>query len=191
MRNLVSLQKTTVALAVMQALAFNPSSAATITVNNASDSTAGCTFRQAIEIINTGSDQSNGCFLNTSNDSLGSNDTILFDNSITRVSLTTGQVTINSDVSINGGSKGVTLSGNNSSRLLGIYASNVLISNMTLTNGSSNLNGGAIHALQSDITLSNSTISTNSATSGGGIHAEGSNVTLNNSAVLNLSLIHI
>jgi len=49
-----TLSKTSIALAVAQAMLMNVSSAATITVTNGGDNGAGCTFREATLSINAG-----------------------------------------------------------------------------------------------------------------------------------------
>jgi len=185
-----TVKQTGIALAVAQALVANVSSAATITVNNGADGSAGCTFRDAIATINAGSILPNGCSIDTGNGSLGTNDTIQFDVAGDSISLTAGEVVIESDVSINPGDGAVTIEGDGSSRLLAtrpFYNTNVSINRMTLTGGSvSGVGGGIIAAEFSSVTLTNSTVMGNSASIyGGGIHADtNSSVTLIDSNII-------
>jgi len=185
-----TVKQTGIALAVAQALVANVSSAAIITVNNGADGGAGCTFRDAIRTINQSRILPNGCSVDTGNGSLGTNDTIQFDVAGDSISLTAGEVVIESDVSINPGDGAVTIAGDGSSRLLAtlrFYSANVSINRMTLTGGStSRLGGGIFAALSNTVTLTDSTIIGNSANSGGGgIFAdEGSTVTLTNSTIM-------
>ena len=190
MQNLISLKKTGIALAVTQALAINISSAATVTVNNAGDGPMGCSFREAVQSINR-QNTPPGCTLNTTDDPIGTNDTVLFDSLITEVSLE-DQVSINRDMSINPGGHAVIVSGNNNTRILEINDADVVIENMTVTNGSTNSDqvngGGGIYVKSSTVTLNNSTITENSAATydgpnGGGIFSQDSILTLNNSTI--------
>ena len=122
MNHLNTLKQTGIALAVAQAVAINVSSAATITVDNGVDDNAGCTFREAVATVNAGSDQANGCSIDSSIDPLGTNDTIEFNVTGDSIALTAGEVLIDSDVSINPGGGAITIDGddNGDSGLLDI-----------------------------------------------------------------------
>ena len=184
----LTLKKTGIAIAVAQAVAINVSSAATITVNNGRDAGAGCTFREAVAVVNAGSNQSNGCVVDTRNDRLGVNDTIEFNVSSDSISLTAGEILIASDVSINPGGSAITIDGNRNDRLLNINDANVLIDSLTLINGVTNSagnagNGGAISAYSSTLTITNSTISGNTALGECGAIGAGGSIALYNNII--------
>ena len=194
MNRLNTLKQSTIALAVAQAMVINVSSAATITVNDGGDAGAGCTFREAVVIVNAGSDQSNGCSIDISNGPLGSNDTIEFDVVGNSILLTAGEVLIDSDVSINPAGGAITIAGDRTDRLLNIESANVSIDNATLSESGFNFDlysfeytaGGAIAANLSTLTLNNSNISDNLTYffyTGAGISAQSSTVTINNSSL--------
>jgi hypothetical protein len=131
---------------------FNPAAAATITVTNTDDNGAG-SLRQAI--INA-----------------VSGDTINF--SITgTITLTSGELLINKNLTINGpGASVLAISGNNSSRIFNITAGDVLVTGITIQDGNpgSGSNGGGILVRNNtNLTISNSVIRDNEAGVGGGI----------------------
>ncbi len=182
MNNLSSLNKTGIALAVAQALAFNVSSAATITVNNGADTTVGCSFREAIDTINQGNNLNNGCDADLADGGFGVNDSLKFE--VNAITLSEGEVLIDSDVSINPNGSPVTITGNNTSRLLNVNVADVSIEELTLTGGSSTDFGGAIIAVNGAVLIINdSHIFGNSARTGGGISARDSYVVINNSVI--------
>ena len=97
-------------------------------------------------------------------------DTIDFDAGLngSTITLTTGEIDITDDLQINGpGAANLTISGNNSSRILDIAASasTVSVSGLTLTDGFAyNEDGGAIHSLASSrLTIADSVITGNEA----------------------------
>lgn len=110
----------------------------------------------------------------------GPGDTIEFDSSLSghTITLTSGELTINKDLTITGlGQDNLTISGNNSSRVFNITAGNVEISGLTITNGKAadgspgndGENGGAIYSDSgSNLTLTNCIIRNNSSGNGGG-----------------------
>jgi HYR domain len=134
---------TCIALALMTAA--NHARAATITVMNTNDSGAG-SLRQAII-------------------DAGSGDTIDF--SVTgTITLTTGELPINKDLSIAGpGISNLIVSGNHASRVFEINSGKaVMISGLTISDGSGGgiFNGGTL-------TLDNVVVSGNSSANGGGV----------------------
>ena len=142
--------------------------AATITVTNTNDSGAG-TIRQAIADANDG-------------------DTVEF--AVTgMITLITGELLVDRSITISGpGATNLSVDGNGSSRAFHINSGKtVTISGLTIANGASN-NGGGIFNEHADLTLSNCTVSGNSASiSGGGIYSHGgvrsATLTLNNSTI--------
>jgi hypothetical protein len=144
--------------------------ATTITVTNLNDSGPG-SLRQAILDANS---------------SLGL-DTIDFDASLTggTITLTSGNLSMTDDLNIFGlGSANLTVSGNNSSnvfRILDNPSVVVQIDGLTIRGGRSGA-GGAI-SNRGMLTVTNSTISSNSADIGGGIYNEDGTLTVSNSII--------
>ena len=139
--------------------ALGKAEAATITVGNNSDAGDGtsCTLRQAIAAANTDS-------VGTSTCTAGSGaDTIVFAGGITSVGLdgANGALTLTSAnaTTIDGGA-GVTISlSNGSSRILAVSAgATAVLSHITVSGGSSALDGGCIYSTGT-LTLDNSTVS--------------------------------
>ncbi|MBP0022087.1 MAG: CHAT domain-containing protein [Cyanobacteria bacterium SBLK] len=136
---------------------------ATLTVTSLADSGSG-TLRQRIQTDAT------------------AGDTITF-GVIGTLTLTSGEITwATESLTLDGNSQIV--SGNNASQVFNITAANATIENLTIQNGSTTGNGGAIrHTGTGTLTLTNSIISSNSSGfSGGGIYSLGA-VTLTNSTV--------
>jgi predicted outer membrane repeat protein len=102
------------------------------------------------------------------------------------ITLTTGELGINKDVTIAGpGADVITVSGNHASRVFDVGdALTVNISGLTISDGSvNNANGGGIDN-QGTLTVTNSTLSGNSAGYyGGGIENDGGTVTVTNSTL--------
>jgi Domain of unknown function (DUF4347) len=146
---------------------------ATFNVTNTNDSGAG-SLRDAIIQANT---------------ALGA-DTISFTGSIFKdavpdqITLTSGQLNIDSDITINGtGASKLSISGNNASRVFQITsASKVTISGIYITQGNSDLSPGGSIRNFGTLTLKNSVVSGNRSAFGGGIANFGI-LTLNNSTV--------
>ncbi|MEO8329651.1 MAG: choice-of-anchor Q domain-containing protein [Candidatus Nanopelagicales bacterium] len=151
--------------------------AATITVTNTNDSGAG-SLRQALADANDG-------------------DTIDF--SVTTpatITLTSGQLWVNKSVIISGPSGGrLSVNGNAASRVFLVYDPRcnfncvaVTISNLTITNGLAvgyccEDNGGGISNWNGLLTITNSTISGNSAPYGGGIFNGDGQLMITNSTI--------
>ena len=148
---------------------------ATFSVINTDDSGLG-SLRQAIEDAN----------------STTGLDTIEFDEELSgqEISLTSGQLQITDDLTINGlGADELTISGNNDSRVFMLDdrdESNqieVVIDGLTITEGNAFDNGGGIFNRE-NLTVNNTTISGNSAINGGGISNDyESTVVVTNSSI--------
>jgi len=213
MHKLSTLKRTSIALAVTQTLAVNVSSAATIIVNNGEDFGANCTLRDAIESVNAGSDLINGC---TINGSLGNDDTVLFNVSGRRISLTGGRLDVDSDVSINPEGNTITVnrySGNAevfnvssagevsidnmiiagaSSHGIRSFGGTVTLTNSTISGNSDNGTGAGIYAFRSIFTIDNTMITGNRAAQlGAGIYSFGSVITITNSTISGNSTTYI
>jgi len=193
-----SIQKTCVAVAVAQAISFNVSEAATFRVTNGFDEGIGCTMRDALENINNGvSAPTNGC-LNQTGEPAGTNDTIEL--GVSTVSSLTATLEITNDVAINPSGGLRTFLGNSNDRVFKIDSSTVTMNSVSIRNGladdgndNQNLpadSGGGIYISSntntspSTLTLSNSTITGNSANrNGGGIYSISSELILENTTV--------
>ena len=141
-------------------LAPQAGAATTFTVTNTADSGAG-SLRQAIDDANSNAGA----------------DLIVFDASAAgTITLTTGDIDIEGDVSITGlGATNSIISGNNITRIFYMYdegARTISISGLTLTDGSSgSAGGGAIYSRGIDLTLSGVVITGNdSDRRGGGVY---------------------
>ncbi len=186
-----SLKPKLLTLAIVQALAFQAAKAASIEVTSNLDDGTDCTLREAIASVNAGSDQSNGCVIDTGADPLGTNDTINMAAGVAGSTITLGgtELTPTKSVTING--ENITVDANNTSRVMNLYRLqsaayfSVTLNHLTLSGGNSIDNGGGIYAGFVGLTLVDSTITGNTAgNDGGGIHA--SNfipLTLTNSTV--------
>jgi predicted outer membrane repeat protein len=143
--------------------------AATITVMNTNNNAAG-SLRQAL------ADAVDG-------------DTINFDSSFNgqTITLTSGELVVDKSVTINGpGSDNLTVDGNHASRVFHVSGGvTVTIAGLTVTNGSVfSTSGGGIYNDHSTLTMSNCTLSDNSASdNGGAIYNDHAALTLNNCAV--------
>ncbi len=92
--------------------------------------------------------------------------------------------TITADLTIDGGDN--TLSANDLSAIFTIDNANVIIRNLTISNGLTGTRGGAFYIDGGSLTLTNSSIENNQALdSGGGIYANNARVTLNSTVVRN------
>jgi hypothetical protein len=121
-------------------------------------------------------------------DNLNSNDRVLFNlpvnSTITlgpEISITNGTLEI-----IGTGASNLRISGNNTSRVFDNSRANLTISGVTITNGRAALFGGGIYNQDGILTLTNSTVSGNTAPGfgyGGGIFNSGGTMTLTNSTV--------
>lgn len=176
-------RKTVVAIAIAQSLINPIAQAAQINVDNSEDAGVGCTFREAVTSMNNGNVGATGC---VGTGVFGTSDVIGFTALVPSVSITNGQIEIDTDLTINGDSAGVIINGDATSRLLNLDSPDTVITlkQVTLSNGSAATKGGAIYANDVTLSIRNSTISGNSAVDGGGIFAtSGSIVELTQSEV--------
>ncbi|MBM4091791.1 MAG: hypothetical protein FJ276_20545, partial [Planctomycetes bacterium] len=121
----------------------------------------------------------------------GGPDTIEFASELAdqTITLTSGELHITDDLTINGlGADKLTISGNSSNRIFLVDDGNpnttimVSISGLSLENGSTSGQGGAI-LNKEDLTVEDSTLADNSAYSGGGIFNWGRTLTVTNSTL--------
>ena len=113
-----ALKKTAISIAVAQALFIHTSFAGTITVNNDADANVNCTFREAIDVVNNGTQNpSNGCNVTGT---IGTNDILNF--SVASVTLANGQVIIEENVSLNPNSSSLSITSNNAQYATAIIA---------------------------------------------------------------------
>ena len=145
--------------------------AATYTVTNTQDSGAG-SLRDALMQANSTAEP------DTIEFQIATNDTGCAGDACT-ITLTSGQLSIESDLTINGpGANRLTVSGNDASRVLSISSGTVNISGLTISHGKLGsvgdiltLLGGGIYNFNGNVTLSNSTVADNfSVNNGGGIY---------------------
>src|ERR1043166_7249209 len=143
-----------------------------ITVTNTNDSGPG-SLRQALATANDG-------------------DTIGFDSSLNGqvITLTSGELTVNNSIIISGpGANQLAVDGNAAGRVFHISPGRtVIISGLTIRNGSSSSEGGGIYNDRAALTLNNCVVSGNfSSFDGGGIYNYGqggsATLTLNSSTV--------
>ncbi len=155
---------------------------AIITVTSAADNltvNGQVTLREAIQAANTN--------LRVDGSTAGSGaDTIQFAAGLAGATITLNgtELQITSPMTINGlGAAQLIISGGNTSRIFEVFAGvNVTIAGLTLENGSGGGGGGGGIANSGTLTISNSTISGNSADAGGGIYNLGT-LTINNSTI--------
>jgi predicted outer membrane repeat protein len=143
---------------------------ATFNVTNTNDAGAG-SLRDAIGKANTAPGA----------DTINFTGSIFKDAVPDQITLTSEQLTINSDITINGtGANKLSISGKNGSEVFAIIrGSKVTISGVFITHKSGS-GGGILN--NGTLTLNNSTVSGNLALYGGGIYSDGT-LTLNNSTV--------
>ena len=122
-------------------------------------------------------------------------DRITFDGALANqtLTLTGGQLVITSDVTINGDTNGdhkadFTISGNDTSRIFGIFDCSVALASLTLTDGYGrslySVSGGAIYAdLYSRLSIADCTIQDSYAKRGGAITCHGTTLTIVNSTL--------
>jgi len=109
--------------------------------------------------------------------------------------LTSGQITLNQNLTLDasGLSNGISINGNNAGRVFEVSNATVVLNSLAITNGEDNKDindtsggGGGIFIYSGNLTLNNCTVAGNSATNswgGGGIYINSGNLTLNNCTV--------
>jgi len=173
MNQTLSFKKKCIAISVMQALYASSSLAATVTVDNGGDVGVGCTLREAVRTISA-IENFGGC---VAVGSFGNNDTVNFGPGITSVSGLSSQMQITQDTSINPGGLPISITSLGNDRVFEVLFTTVSMDNLTISGGSigdsdTNPNaqegGGGISIINSTVTLTNSTITGNSAVDDGG-----------------------
>jgi hypothetical protein len=180
-------------------------SPATLTVNSTADTASPSdpylSLREAIAIVNSPTlpDGLSAQILGQISGTLhyGGADTIVFDHTAVNTAITLGgsqlELSLPDDtaqVTIDGGAAGVTLDGNNTSRVFqvdgGVQAT---LQHLTITNGKAfgtySQGGGIYAASGSRLSVSSSTLTGNSATFGGGISAVSSTLSVSDSTLQN------
>ena len=147
------------ATSVNFSLTNTPGCSSAITVTNNADSGAG-SLRQAIADVCPGG-------------------TITFNSDYT-ITLTSGELAIGKDVTIDGQTNNVAVSGNNASRVFNITSGNVTLNKLTIANGNASGSSGGGILNSGTLTVTNSTISGNLADDGGGMYNNSSSPTLTN-----------
>ena len=133
------------------------------TVTNNADAGAG-SLRQAISDLCSGG-------------------TISFQNDTT-ITLTSGELLLDKDMTIDGGSHTIVVDGNTASRVFHISSARVSLKHLTIQNGKTDY-GAGIYSYLGNLTVTDSTISGNTATngSGGGIYNQAGTLTITNSTI--------
>jgi CSLREA domain-containing protein len=160
----------------------SPAWAATYTVNSTADTddgvctsvSGGCTLREAINAANT---------------TTGVADTINFNlGSAATITLTSAQlppITDGTELTIDGGSADITISGDNQYRVFEVGSdAKLTVSNLTVANsGDATALGGGIYNGGGTLEVSNTTLSGNSSDGGGGIFNGGGTATVSNTTL--------
>ena len=175
------------ALAIALALGAGGADAATIAVTSGGDAgdSGTCTLRQAIVAIESQTLTGTTCSF-SNGDPFGTNDTIVFDDTLTAATITLAQ----GQLSVGGLAAPLTIRGSGqtieASFLCQLFSRaksvTLTVSSLTLMGGSA-FGGGGMYASYSTVTLSNSTVSGNYAHNGGGVRANISTLTLTDSVV--------
>lgn len=162
--------------------------AASITVNSTADTSISadgqCTLREAVANANSDSDTTGGdCVAGSGTDSISFTPGALGQT----ITLSGSEITISSNLSISASPTGITLNGNNTSRIFLINTgTTVTLSDLQITNGNTTGNGGGIQNLGT-LTLNDSMVKNNTATAvGGGIlNGTGASLTINSTTIVN------
>ena len=158
------------AVAITLALLATHTGAITISVNDSDDSATpvGCALRDAITAVNSGAFVPSDPCSGTSSGTFGSGDTIVFDPALagSTVTLQQGQLAISAPMTITG--SGQTVDANAASRAFAVTA-NTGVSNLTVTNASTNGNGSAfyVNGAGHTLTLTHVTVTGNVNTATG------------------------
>ena len=122
----------------------------------------------ATRTVTSSADSGSGSLRDIIDNVANAGDSIVFANSISTITLTSGDIQIDLNISIDGGGD-VEIDGNANSRIFNINGNNVLIvsiQNLTFKNGSENSGngGGAIYNRNENVTVSNCVFTGNSFT---------------------------
>jgi CSLREA domain-containing protein len=159
--------------ALALSLCMSPLQAATITVDTLNDelnNDGDCSLREALESANTDTgvdDCDSGAGADVINIPAGT------------ISLTSGQMTLSTDIDIRGaGMNDTVIDAQSGSRIFnvtdssGVAYSTIIIDGLTLTNGDSGtFNGGAIYSIE-NLAVSNLKLESNTAANGGGLYIQ-------------------
>jgi photosystem II stability/assembly factor-like uncharacterized protein len=107
--------------------------------------------------------------------------------------LTTGELSINSSMTITGpGASVIAISGNDASRVFIINSGNVVITGLHINDGNGNsiYNGGGIYCSSATLTVSSCVISGNGARYGGGIYNSNGYMTISNTNIQGNSAVN-
>jgi hypothetical protein len=174
--------RTCLAVAIGRAMIM-PVQAANIAVNSPLDvdgDDAVCTLREALTSLNTFSTTATGC---VPIGLFGIDDTVYFDSGLSGQTITLSQATalsISTNLTINGlGENLLAIDGSGNAGVFTITSATVILNSLAITGGGE-FSSGAIRALSSTISLSNSTVSENY---GGGIFANSGSIILSHSTV--------
>lgn len=112
-------------------------------------------------------------------------DTIVFDSSIAGQTITLGsRIDVSDDLTIEGGTDGMTISGDNRWDIFNIFAPSTTLDSLTLQDAGANFDGSAIYFGGDDLLIRNSTLQNNRALSrGGALFNIGGNTTILNSTI--------
>ncbi len=129
-----TIRKSALAWAISQSIAHGVQ-AATITVDNSGDAGEGCTFREAIQRVNTGGARDNGC--TATGTAFGDQDTILFN--VDSIDVLNAEINIQENVVINPNRSRVTIKANGNDRVLSVgnrsRSIDVSLNNLEITGG--------------------------------------------------------
>lgn len=118
-------------------------------------------------------------------------DASFFGSTLRTITLTTGQITLNSNLSIVGPAPGIKVSGNNASRVFNVTSGTVSLKRVRVIDGAATGDGGGIRVLNAgtSLTLDDAGVSNSTATGrGGGLYAQdAATVSVTNSTFSNNS----
>lgn len=169
-----------------------PALAATIDVNTTADefgTGTDCSLREAIQAANTDT-AFGGCSAGSGDDiiNLPAGTYTLSISGSGENSNATGDLDIASNITVIGAGAGqTTINANSIDRVLHILSGNIMLQNLTITGGVVIVNGGGVLLEGGNLTVENSVIRDNSATTasgnGGGIARTAGNLTVTNSTI--------
>ena len=155
--------------------AYEAQTPATITVSSSLSGTGDCTLRDAIESSNTDT-AVGGCVAGNNNDTIVFDGAVFSPEASTTITLANALPTLTSHTSITGpGKDQLIIDANGTGRVLALNGADVSLTGLTLTSGyvGAAIDGAGIRAQESSLSISDASISGNTATTGvgGGINA--------------------